>query len=132
MKAYESSSDSSIDYVLESEGEGDSWDTFSNSQEEDFEINVNGYVVVNMKTNIIPVSYLVILELLNIVFLFIGNVTEVSAMQKSGSGWRWPGRKDEMWYKKCDVIRKINEPKKTSRRGLYEVCEIKAYNTEMK
>ncbi|KAK9686115.1 hypothetical protein QE152_g37439 [Popillia japonica] len=54
MKAYESSSDSSIDYVLESEGEGDSWDTFSNSQEEDFEINVNGYVVVNMKTNIIP------------------------------------------------------------------------------
>ncbi|KAI4472143.1 homeobox-like domain superfamily [Holotrichia oblita] len=84
-KAYESSSDSSIDYVLESEGEGDNWDTFSNSQEEDFEINVNDYVVVKYEDQYYP-----------------GNVTEVdtardeyrvSAMQKSGSGWKWPGRR---------------------------------------
>ncbi|KAI4469802.1 tc5 transposase dna-binding domain [Holotrichia oblita] len=53
-KAYESSSDSSIDYVLESEGEGDNWDTFSNSQEEDFEINVNDYVVVKYEDQYYP------------------------------------------------------------------------------
>ncbi|KAI4470841.1 tc5 transposase dna-binding domain [Holotrichia oblita] len=49
-----SSSDSSIDYVLESEGEGDNWDTFSNSQEEDFEINVNDYVVVKYEDQYYP------------------------------------------------------------------------------
>lgn len=46
---------------------------------------------------------------------------QINSMVKSGKYWKWPTRKDEIWYSKDAVLRKLSNPVKFSRRELFIV-----------
>lgn len=49
----------------------------------------------------------------------------VSTMKKSGlRDWKWPEEKDEITYSRDEVICKIEEPKKKTKRGTFTVPEM--------
>ena len=57
---------------------------------------------------------------------------KVSTMIKSGVlNWKWPNNEDIMWYKKCDIIKKIKSPVQKNTRGVYDVEEMKSYESEL-
>lgn len=47
----------------------------------------------------------------------------INAMVKSLKFWKWPQRRDEIWYSWDKIIGSINPPKQISKRGLYAVPE---------
>lgn len=48
----------------------------------------------------------------------------VSAMQKALKSWKWPAKKDELFYKWKDIIGGINPPQKINKRGFFNVPEL--------
>lgn len=49
----------------------------------------------------------------------------ISAMVKSGNNWKWPLKEDKLFYSWDDVIGSIEEPKLISKRGIFEIKELK-------
>ncbi|KAJ8956840.1 hypothetical protein NQ318_014254 [Aromia moschata] len=115
------SSDSSIDMVLESEGEGDDWAEISES-EDGAELNNNGfklndYVIVKYDGHYYPGQIKDIHD----------EQYHISAMLPSGSDWKWPVLEDIMWYQKDDVIMTIGIPIAKNKRGAMTVPEMEQY-----
>lgn len=62
-----------------------------------------------------------------------GKITEIntkevtiSAMQRSLKSWKWPVPEDLHTYSWEDVIGGISVPKHVSKRGFYEILEMKS------
>jgi len=36
------------------------------------------------------------------------------------SGWKWPEKRDEIWYDVVDVVQKIGQPMPVTSRGTYK------------
>lgn len=54
----------------------------------------------------------------------------VSAMTPSGNNnWKWPSKKDVLWYKFEDIPEKIKEPVliNNNKRGIFMVSEMKKF-----
>lgn len=51
----------------------------------------------------------------------------INAMEKSLKAWKWPQKKDQMSYSWDDVLGSINPPKQISKRGFYDVPELKTW-----
>lgn len=63
--------------------------------------------------------------------LYPGQITEVqddgaviNAMEKSLKTWKWPQKKDELFYPWHDVVGGIDPPKQISKRGLFSVPQL--------
>lgn len=63
-----------------------------------------------------------------------GTITEensssvlVSTMERSGTDWKWPVQKDEIWYFKTDIMEEIDSPVKKNSRGVYTIHEMNKY-----
>ena len=55
---------------------------------------------------------------------FINNEVQVTCMVKCGRYFRWPRRKDEIWYRLADVKKIASDPIPTTRRGDYQIDEV--------
>ena len=54
--------------------------------------------------------------------------TRVSCMIKCGpSTWKWPEVEDILDYDPDDIIKAINPPKPTNKRGMFKVAELEKY-----
>lgn len=51
----------------------------------------------------------------------------VSVMTQSGNNWKWPIKKDILWYNFDEINEKIEEPVLCNKRGIFTVNEIKKY-----
>ncbi|XP_063907880.1 uncharacterized protein LOC135126021 [Zophobas morio] len=94
-------------------------------------LNIGDYVVVEYNKKYFPGLILNVDE---------GNLSkyhdddlynfQISAMEKSGcSGWRWPKRKDVLWYKLEDIKQSISKPVliNNNKRGLFAIPEMDKY-----
>lgn len=121
----DSSSESSMEVTLESEGEGDDWAAEDSDQDQeirsDKEFSVGGYVIVRYNDAYYPGRIMRINTSENQVM--------VSVMNSSGLNcWKWPLTKDEMWYESDDVVQIIAEPTPVNKRGAFKVPELEKYN----
>lgn len=48
----------------------------------------------------------------------------ISVMVKFQKSWKWPEKKDEMWYDWECIIGGINPPKQITKRGIYRIPEL--------
>ena len=39
-------------------------------------------------------------------------------------GWKWPAKRDEIWYDAANVIKKIGQPIPVSSRGAYKFADF--------
>ena len=42
----------------------------------------------------------------------------------SKTGWKWPEKRDEIWYDVADVIKKISQPMPVSNHGAYKFADF--------
>ena len=47
-----------------------------------------------------------------------------NCMMALKSGWKWPAKRDEIWYDAADVIKKIGQPIPVSSRGAYKFADF--------
>uniref|UniRef100_A0A6P7F082 Uncharacterized protein PFB0765w-like n=1 Tax=Diabrotica virgifera virgifera TaxID=50390 RepID=A0A6P7F082_DIAVI len=74
----------------------------------------NDYVIVKYDDSFYP----------GVITKIDSNDYAVSTMVKTLNHWKWPEKKDELIYEKCDVVQTISEPKKINSRGIYDVPEM--------
>lgn len=122
------SSETSCEIILESEDEGGNWDQppsdISEIDEEEKAINKEGlkkedFVIIIYENKYYP-----------------GQIKKVKANQKaflvstmvqSGLNFRWPEKRDNLWYFPDQIITKIRKPKEVNSRGSYIVPEMTPY-----
>ena len=73
-------------------------------------MSVGDYVVVKYDSDLYPAE---ITEIK-------GDSYQCNSMEAVKLGWRWPVKKDEIWYKSNDIVRKITEPIPISSRGTFK------------
>lgn len=52
---------------------------------------------------------------------------KVCVMSRSGFNWKWPSKRDEIFYSKDEIVANINVPQQISNRGVYKVPEMEKY-----
>lgn len=82
------------------------------------------YLHKNVKLQNYIQLYLIIL--ITCTNMIVGEVTmineneyRISTMEKTGSYWRWPENKDEIWYEEKDIIKTIYPPIVVGSRGQF-------------
>jgi len=45
---------------------------------------------------------------------------QCNCMEACKSGWRWPARRDELWYQAADIVKKLDQPVPVSTRGTFK------------
>ena len=80
---------------------------------EDFDIG--DFVIIEYEGELFP----------GVIAIMKKDGAEVSAMQRSGLNWKWPKEKNQIFYVKKEIKRKIKCPKQASKRGAYIVPELK-------
>jgi len=45
---------------------------------------------------------------------------QCNCMEACKSGWRWPSRRDELWYQAADIVKKLDQPVPVTTRGVYK------------
>lgn len=85
--------------------------------------------------SVIPVGLYVVVKFEGIYYpglvTKIGNTPKhyyISAMERSGSDWKWPTRKDEILYEWEEIKEIIECPKEKNNRGVFSVPEMTKYN----
>ncbi|XP_044754185.1 uncharacterized protein LOC123320469 [Coccinella septempunctata] len=53
----------------------------------------------------------------------------VSVMTQSGNNWKWPLKKDILWYDFDEIYEKIEEPVLCNKRGIFTVGEMKKFQS---
>ncbi|CAH2011983.1 unnamed protein product [Acanthoscelides obtectus] len=63
---------------------------------------------------------------------FPGKITNVSrvgatvnVMERAGKQWKWPLKKDEIFYRNDEIVMGINAPMRRGKRALFDVPELK-------
>nr|XP_039254787.1 jerky protein homolog-like [Styela clava]XP_039269740.1 jerky protein homolog-like [Styela clava] len=78
------------------------------------ECNIGDYVIISYEGELYP----------GIVKTRTTDGCEVSVMEKSGCNWRWPFRKDQIFYDWSSIKRCISPPDLINARGIYKVSEL--------
>lgn len=83
---------------------------------DDLEAKIGNYVIIRYEGDLFPGVITSIKE----------NEVCVSAMEKCGAYWKWPDRKDELFYEISEIVQqKINKPEKiSSRREIFRIPEM--------
>ena len=45
---------------------------------------------------------------------------QCNCMESAKRGWKWPAKKDELWYSSEDIVKKLGQPVPISARGVYK------------
>lgn len=121
------SSDSSIEMLVESEGEGDNWDQPLSENSEGVEETIvaenpleeEDFVIIIYEGRYYP-GQIKQINSNNKSYL-------VKTMKQSGFNFRWPEKEDILWYSQEEVISKIGKPRLINSRGSYYVHEMNIY-----
>lgn len=110
--------------VIENHERSDSDNSEIQTEEENFEkkIECKDYVVVKYDNSYFPGIILDTNQNENDELEF-----KVKVMVRSGLNWKWPEPDDILWYSEEDVLEKIEEPKRVTKRGSYYFKEMKKY-----
>lgn len=75
---------------------------------------VGAFVVVMYENELYP----------GIIVSYNDDGASISAMQKALKSWKWPEKKDELFYDWTQIVGGINPPKKINKRGFFSVPEL--------
>lgn len=83
-------------------------------------MNVGDYVIVSYSDAYYPGE---------VTSASVDGTVQVSVMQRSGMrNWKWPFPADKLDYNITDIVQKIAVPISISRRGIFEVKEMEAFD----
>lgn len=54
----------------------------------------------------------------------VGKKYKCNCMMALKSGWKWPEKRDEIWYDVVDVVQKIGQPMPVTSRGTYKFADF--------
>jgi hypothetical protein len=78
------------------------------------ELHVGGYVKVQYDAEYYPAEITAITD----------DLVQCNCMRACKSGWRWPERRDEIWYKMQDIVNKLLQPIPVTSRGVFKFTDF--------
>ena len=74
------------------------------------ELHVGAFVKVNYESEFYPAEITAVNK----------DLVQCNCMEAAKSGWRWPQKKDELWYPITDIMKKLAQPIPVTSRGVYK------------